>query len=107
MCTIHNFIRIHEPLDEPDLPDGPTRTGGGDVDLLDRDDLASAGAAAELDQPSARREEIANAMWDDYQRILRERMEDGSVEEEDSAEDEEEEEEDAEDESDASEMSIS
>lgn len=60
-----------------------------------------------MDQPSARRDEIAEAMWDDYQRILRERMEDGSVEEEDSAEDEEEEEDDAEDESDASEMSIS
>ncbi|KAF7972119.1 hypothetical protein HWV62_18834, partial [Athelia sp. TMB] len=103
LCTLHNFIRIHEPHDEPDLLDDPTHTGGGS-NLPDRDELVSAATAADLDQPSARREEIADAMWADYQRILRERMEAGSVPKEDEDDEQEEDDED-EEESDGSRMS--
>ena len=81
MCTIHNFICTHdidENVVEPDLGDDEAQNDH------DHDHIASAAAAAELDCPSARRDHIAQQMWDDYVRIRNERgIEDQEEDEED------------------------
>ena len=63
LCAIHNFICTHdadnvnESLFGPDLHDDTPD---------DHDHITSAAAAEELDHPSARRDFIAQQMWDDY-----------------------------------------
>jgi DDE superfamily endonuclease len=67
LCAIHNFIRTYETGEElmaPDLNDDIPN---------DHDHVASAAVAADLDVPSARRDLIAQQMWDDYIRICNER----------------------------------
>jgi hypothetical protein len=87
LCTIHNFIRMHdidENVVEPDLGDDEAQNDH------DHDHIASAAAAAELDHPSARWDHIAQQMWDDYVRIRNERgIEDQEEDEEDGETDEE------------------
>jgi DDE superfamily endonuclease len=75
LCAIHNFIREHD-LDE--------ETSLGDVDDSDHNDddgnnnlTGAANAAPEEDEVSARRDAIALEMWQDYQRVCRERGIDG------------------------------
>jgi hypothetical protein len=87
LCTIHNFIRTHdvdENVVEPDLGDDEAQNDH------DHDHIASAAAAAELDRPSARRDHIAQQMWDDYVCICNERgIEDQEEDEEDGEADKE------------------
>ena len=74
---------------EPDLGDDQAQNDH------DHDHIASAAAAAELDRPSARRDHIAQQMWDDYVRIRNERgIEDQEEDEEDGEADEDEDEDD-------------
>jgi hypothetical protein len=70
LCVIHNFICIHDPADKVIVADN-----GGDHNdnLFDHEHIASASAAAEIDEPSARRDRIADMMWADYLAVLRER----------------------------------
>ena len=87
LCSIHNFIRTHDQLDqdedllEPDYGD----------DCNDHDNLRE---AAELrpDEPSARRDQIAQQMWDDYLKICNERDHEAQEDEEDHSGDEDEDE---------------
>lgn len=99
LCSIHNFIRTHgdqldrdENLVEPDCIN----------DCGDHDHVAEA-AAVGPDEPSARRDQIAQQMWDDYVEICNERdhenqeledEEDGDEDEEDGDENEDEDDDD-------------
>jgi DDE superfamily endonuclease len=69
LCAIHNFISIHDPAEDTILRDEED----DDNPPFDLDHEASATAAAEIDIPSARRDGIAQAMWDDYLEICRQR----------------------------------
>jgi len=69
LCAIHNFICIHDPAEEVVLA-GDDHDNGAP---LDHDHVASAAAAAEVDRPSARRDRIAQEMWEDYLAIRQER----------------------------------
>lgn len=92
LCTIHNFIRIHDPQEPADQHDTDAFVFNTGNPRFDNDYIASAEEAAAQDQPSARRDQIAQEMWDDYQRILQERedMESASDEEDNEDEDEDE-----------------
>lgn len=80
LCTIHNFIRHHDP-DEGPLPDEMDSTAGSDDDGTEQ----PAGTVQMVDGPSGRdvhganqmsimRNNIASAMWDQYQRVVHERL---------------------------------
>lgn len=82
LCAVHNFIRAH------DFNEGPLT--GGDEQHRQFDDYPEAAA----DQPGlgeesgsdglGRRDEIAQEMWKDYQRVCRERgFDDVDVDDED------------------------
>ena len=62
LAAIHNFIRIHDPETNP-IPDEDHNTGH----VNDADHQASSLEAERQDDISdVRRDEIAQAMWDDY-----------------------------------------
>ena len=68
LCAIHNFIRHHDPSEE-DLPEVPPLMGGQNNFLL----YAPPGItndAAETAGARMMRDNIAQAMWTDYQVIL-------------------------------------
>jgi hypothetical protein len=72
LCAIHNFIRIHDPMEINEFADE-------DVVDLDpgepRGDLAEGPAdRAERQQATEDRDDIAAAMWEDYTRICRARQ---------------------------------
>ena len=68
LCAIHNFIIIHDPAEDIILTDDDN-----DNPPVDHDHEASAAAAAEIDTPSEKRDNIAQAMWDDYLEVCRQR----------------------------------
>jgi hypothetical protein len=77
LCAIHNFIRTHDHdegsiLAERDLhnQDNAVFEAAGDLDLEEPEQGTTM---------SARRDQIAQEMWEDYQQILMERL--GDVEE--------------------------
>lgn len=75
-CAIHNFIRHHDPDDSDisfEMDDNADGDGDGDRDEHPGPTAVQATAAAELREATANRDRIAEAMWRDYQRILRER----------------------------------
>lgn len=80
LCAIHNFIRIHDPAEEI------MYAGDDDNTTRDRNDVAP--ASAEPDLPSARRDRIAQEMWDDYLAVVLER---GSIGEDNESEDDDDE----------------
>ena len=68
LCAIHNFISIHDPDEDTILT-----VDDNDNTPLDDDREPFAAAAAEIDTPSMKRDRIAQAMWDDYLAICRQR----------------------------------
>jgi hypothetical protein len=70
LCAIHNFIRIHD-TDEGSLSgdNGPRISNDGNND---QDNVDHVGVDLE-DEADVRRDQIAQEMWDDYQRICAER----------------------------------
>ena len=69
LCAIHNFISIHDPTEEVIFADGDNEDDGP----VGGDDIAPAPAAIEVDIPSVRRDNIAQAMWQDYLTVCMER----------------------------------
>jgi hypothetical protein len=69
LCAIHNFISVHDSAEDPFL----TFDDDNDNAPLDHDHQASAAAATEIDEPSTKRDAIAQAMWDDYLAICQQR----------------------------------
>ena len=71
LCALHNFIRIYDPLEIHDFGDIQ-----GDPDRIHEDhhtgSLAEGPASrAERNNADARRDYIAQTMWDSYQEWLR------------------------------------
>jgi hypothetical protein len=69
LCVIHNCIREHDP------EEGPLESNT----FLDRAHFAADAGVGGADEPvetlhDQRRENIADAMWADYQRVLAERQ---------------------------------
>jgi hypothetical protein len=79
LCAIHNFICIHDPIDEVMYTDDDDSNNG----VVSNDDTIEA-VAAEADQPLVRRDRIAQQMWDDYLAIRMERAIDNDNDDEDS-----------------------
>lgn len=72
LCAIHNFIRIHDPQDIENFADVVDGYGdeAGSGTLAEH-----AVTQAEKERAGAKRDAIANQMWEDYQALLRERGE--------------------------------
>lgn len=64
LCALHNFIRVHDPgdLDDQDWQEEIERQGP----VLSAADLKNKVNQAERDRAAARREKMANEMWNDY-----------------------------------------
>ena len=64
LCALHNFIRVHDPgdLDDQDWQEEIERQGP----VLSAADLKNKVNQAERDRAAARREKMANKMWNDY-----------------------------------------
>jgi hypothetical protein len=88
LSAIHNFIRTHEPGDEPPLVN---------PDILANDNFNEDPAAGIVEHGEAdvRRDKISQDMWDDYQHVRDER---GAADTDDEAEDTDDEAEDSDDE---------
>lgn len=69
LAVVHNFIRIHDPEDIPEDEEEDRQGRGDDVGTLQ-------GHAVQDDRGRAtqRRDAIAQAMWDDYERRGRRRV---------------------------------
>jgi hypothetical protein len=63
LCAIHNFIREHDPSPDPHLSTTPDRRGNPEYD--DNTNVQVYTGAARDNH--AKRDEIAIAMWEDYQ----------------------------------------
>lgn len=71
LSALHNFIRIHDP-DEGSVSDIDDNYVSNDADR--NDTTPGLGAEAEgREEVDARRDQIAEEMWADYQRICQER----------------------------------
>jgi len=77
LCTIHNFIRFHDPSEGaiPDDMDVGFDNGRDSGDLGEHDDAAAAEGYddEESHRVTTMRNRIAEAMWIDYQRVQEER----------------------------------
>jgi hypothetical protein len=69
--AVHNFIRIHDPGEINDFTFEEFYYNGDGEDFGTLA-VGPAGPAERL-RATAKRDQIAQAMWDDYQRILQER----------------------------------
>lgn len=75
LCALHNFIGRRDPSDIEDYSVGANLEAAHiQADDPEIGDLAlHALTPADREHADVKREQIANAMWDDYQRIVRER----------------------------------
>ena len=84
LCALHNFIRIHTSNEETDTVNSDNgEDGGGDEDYPDTSGFNQDVNFAEGGDVKKWRDEIAAAMWSDYQRVLVDRTgesDDGSDE---------------------------
>jgi hypothetical protein len=67
-CVIHNFIRIHDPDDVPNVEERLV----DDLEV-DRASLVGSVSRAERDQASRKRDQIAQMMWASYQEVAQRR----------------------------------
>jgi hypothetical protein len=68
-CTLHNFIRIHDPLDDMGITECELE------EMVAREqpaegELHNGITSEEVGRASARRDQIAMQMWDQYQQYL-------------------------------------
>lgn len=71
LCGIHNFIRLHDSEEGEIFGEVEHFNGGVDAG----DNFTNQIGIEDQNTVTRRRDNIAWAMWDDYQRILQERME--------------------------------
>lgn len=62
---MHNFIRLHDPNDF----EFETEINPGELEDEEYGELGGSANSAEIKRASQRREEIAAAMWADYQKL--------------------------------------
>jgi hypothetical protein len=74
-CVIHNFIRVHDPADQLEAEDelDDTNHNGNDDDAFNSEANVEGLVTEEVNDHHARRDRIAEAMWNDYQRVLHDR----------------------------------
>ena len=91
LCAMHNFIRIHDPkegelAEKRDSEHANRGSNAGDEEVTQLEGFD----AIESEDVIHRRDLIAEAMWDSYQTLLRERAssEDDSDNEDDNSDDE-------------------
>jgi len=92
LAAIHNYICEHSDADD----DNPLKVNGGDTVNAshwheDSNDLEDDGPTFNNDNVDERRDQIARAMWDDYQKVCEERRKvgtDGSTESDSDDDDE-------------------
>ena len=65
LAAVHNFIHYHQLEEEEEIDEDDDAPIGGQVDVDDDDDAAEP-ADIGLNEPDARRDGIATAMWDQY-----------------------------------------
>ena len=70
VCVLHNFIRIYDPEDLLEEMDEEELLGGGGATDVNRQYRVGDINAAESEEASQRRDEIAQAMWRQYQQYL-------------------------------------
>jgi hypothetical protein len=74
LATLHNFIHIHDPdndaQDEDDHEEGHTSQLSAEIEA---EHLGGHISQTEKDRAGAKRDDIAMAMWVDYQNILAQR----------------------------------
>jgi hypothetical protein len=75
LSAIHNFIRIHDSNEGVIAADNGNDPDGS---AFNRDHVDPVFAAAANDEPSARRDTIADMMWADYMAICHEREDEES-----------------------------
>ncbi|KAF8871546.1 hypothetical protein BD779DRAFT_1453842, partial [Infundibulicybe gibba] len=83
LAALHNYIRIHDPDDATGGDSDAEESNNLDIpniahyeaDVDVSDDLGAHISTAEKERAAARRDNIAMAMWDDYQRELEARGE--------------------------------
>lgn len=76
LCAIHNFIYVHDPIEDDESSDSDeadNNEGYAMDDAHNMDDPVNYLAANSDDGARELRDQIAEGMWADYQRILRER----------------------------------
>ena len=72
LAVIHNFIRAYDPSDLPEDSEMETVTGlSGEVERMTANLADQAVGSEERNRAAERRDTIALAMWDDYQRNQR------------------------------------
>ena len=78
LCAIHNFIRIHDSGEEEAEEEEEEEEDGMDQQYDAGDLFVRQGESqrAETDAVVARRNNIAERMWQEYQMILQQRQED-------------------------------
>lgn len=81
LAAIHNFIFKHDTTEQEDFLDIPDPTPGNPPSHEDLG-ILSQGApnTAEKTRAKERRDKIAQAMWDNYQALLAEQMEEDILE---------------------------
>ena len=80
-AAIHNFILDHDPQEEEDISETPDPNPGNPPAEHDFGTLAHGPAnRAEKARAKAKRDQIAQEMWDSYQAILAEHGEDFALE---------------------------
>ncbi|KAF8802848.1 hypothetical protein BYT27DRAFT_7111370, partial [Phlegmacium glaucopus] len=85
LCAIHNFIRIHDPTEEVDIVtedqvNHQANTGDAFVHQIEYNEAMDGDVAA-------RRDEIAQRMWQDYQQVLEARQEENDEDLEENLDD--------------------
>ena len=87
LAAIHNFICAHSDAND----DNPLEMNGGDVNITHDNSNEDDGPAFNPDNVDEQRDQIAKAMWHDYQKVCRERrniVTDGSTESDSDDDDE-------------------
>jgi hypothetical protein len=75
LAALHNFISIHDPREGPILGGGSHHSTD---DAEEQEDAVLQGGHEEIHEHNENREQIAEAMWADYQRICQERGRDAN-----------------------------
>lgn len=80
LAALQNFIRLHDPIEEPILGSSDHHFN---CDAEDEDYVAPVLQDSPINDHDQRRDQIAEAMWTDYQRICQERADDSISDDED------------------------
>lgn len=73
LCVVHNFIRIHDPLESMDIDIEEDESVGSSGGLNDESDLGGTVSRQEREAACDLRDQIAEAMWEGYQAYKRSR----------------------------------